>query len=174
MKYNLGDKVWWAWGTRKEEWVQCPECFGLKYLTVILGNQSEVTIECEGCKRGYLGSLGNVSYWKQTAEAKLVTINRIEINRDGETEYGTTESYCVKENDLFSVGERELAEIRALELTNQHNIEEENKIKNKVKQSRSWSWHVHYHRERIRTAEKDIEYHKKCLAYAKTLSKEVS
>lgn len=169
MRFNIGYKAWWATCKTTEEWIKCQECFGLKYLVVILGDQTEVKIECEGCRRGYLGSLGSVSYWKHSATAELVTIERVEIKKDG-IEYGVNGSYCVNETELFAEGERDLAEIRALELSEQWNKEQEAKIYKKVKDHRSWSWHVHYHRDCIRKAEKDIAYHKSCLDYAKKVS----
>ena len=172
MKYKIGDKVWWAHRKITEKWEMCPECFGLKYLTVILGDQSEVQIECEGCKRGYLSSLGRVSFLEHTAEPTIVEINKIEVKKDG-VEYGTTECYSIDEEDLFPIGHRELADIRALELSVKHNEEESAKIKNKIKEHKSWSWHVTYHRGCIRRAQKDIEYHSKCLDYAKSVCKNV-
>ena len=163
--YNIGDKVWYAQRKTEEKTVKCPECFGKKYLTVILGDDSKVTIDCAGCASGYNPPLGYIFYWEQYSDVSLVTINRVEINTDY-VEYKFCGNYIAKDTDIFPT--KELAEIRAKELAEEHNREELEKIYRKEKHNHSWAWHVHYYRDMIRRAERDIERAREKLDFAKT------
>jgi len=171
--YNIGDKVWHASRKTTEKKVTCPECFGEKYLTVILGDRSLVTIDCAGCASGYDPPKGYVTYHKQDVEVKLVTICKVEIYSD-RTEYGFDGSehahHVAKDSDFFST--KPEAEVRAKELAEEYNKEQLAKIHRKEKSHRDWSWHVHYYRKMIRDAEKTIEMAKAKLDVARMKEKE--
>lgn len=171
--YNIDDKVWYASRTSTKERIVCPECFGKKYLTVILGNDSKVTVDCAGCALGYDPPRGYVTYYKQDVEVRLVTICKIEIGPDC-IEYGfdrVEHGYKIaKDTDLFD--NRIQAEVRAKELAEEWNKEQLEKIHHKEKNHRDWSWHVHYYRKQIRDAKETIEYATKQLDAAKTHVKE--
>jgi len=168
MPYNIGDKIWYAGRKSTEETVVCPECFGKKYLTVILGDDSRVTIDCAGCASGYGPPKGYVTYYKQYIDISPIVIDRVEINREY-VEYGFNKTDCscriAKDTDLFDT--REEAEIRAKELAEEWNQEQLDMIHRKEKNNRSWSWHVHYYRKEIREAEKTIERAREKLDAAK-------
>ena len=167
--YNIGDKVWYAQRKTIEEMVECPECFGKKYLTVILGDDSRVMINCAGCASGYLSSRGYIFYRKQDIDVSLVTIERVEINPDY-VEYKFNNCYIAKDIDIFPT--KEQAEIKAKELAEEHNKKEIEKIYKKEKHNHTWAWHVYYYRDMIRRAEKDIERAKRKLDAAKSKAKE--
>lgn len=171
--YNINDKVWHANRKSTEERATCPECFGKRYLTVILGDGSQVTIDCAGCASGYDPPQGYVTYHKQGVDVRLVTICKVTIYSEY-AEYGFdgTESchHVAKDTDLFST--KKEAEVRARELAKEWNREQLAKIHRKEKNHRDWSWHVHYHRKQIRNAEKTIEYAKAKLDAAKAHTKE--
>jgi len=163
--YNIGDKVWYAGRKSTTESVVCPECFGKKYLTVILGDDSQVTIDCAGCEPGGCQPpRGYMTYYKQDIKVSQVTICKIEIDPTG-VEYGYGEYNCgchiTKDTDIFDTEEE--AEVRAKELAEQWNQEQLARIHQKEKNNRTWSWHVHYHRRQIRDAEETIERSKKKL-----------
>ncbi len=170
--YNIEDKVWHATWTSIDEPVTCPECFGKLYLTVILGDDSQVTIACAGCASGYDPPKGYVTYYKASAEVELVTIDRVEINPTY-IEYAFNKVGCTchiaRDTDLFAT--KEEAQIRAKQLEKEHNKQELAKIHRKEKNHRDWSWHVHYYRRQIRDAEKTIEYATKQLDAAKLHAK---
>jgi len=169
MPYNIGDRVWYAGRESTTKEVVCPECFGKKYLTVILGDDSQVTIDCAGCKLGYNPPRGYITYWEQKPSIRQVTICKVEITSD-HVEYGYdgTGSSCLiaKETELFDTEEK--AEIRAEELAEEWNKEKLAEIHRKEKNNHTWSWHVHYHRSQIREAERTIEYAREKLDAAKT------
>ena len=59
--FKIGDKVFQANYGRHERWIVCPDCLGTKHVKVILGDGTEVQIECGGCDPGgYEPSLGRI------------------------------------------------------------------------------------------------------------------
>lgn len=167
--YNIGDSLWYAGREAIEETVTCPECLRNGYLTVTLGDASEVTIPCAGCSDGYLPPKGYIRYWKHKISVSLVTIDRVEINRDY-TEYLFDNNRLAKDTDLFLT--KDQAEARAKELAEKYNKVELERINKKEKHNRTWAWHVHYYRKMIRNAEKDIERAKTQLAFAESKAHE--
>jgi len=171
--YNINDKVWHASRNSTLEKVTCPECFRKKYLTVTLGGDSQVTIDCAGCSVGIDPPRGFVTYYKQDIDVRLITIDRVEINPDY-VEYAFDMVGCgyhlAKDKDLFAT--KEEAEVRAKELAEEWNKEQLAKIHRKEKNNHTWSWHVHYYRRQIRDAKQTIEYAEKKLDAAKTHVKE--
>lgn len=167
-KYKIGDVAWYANRERKIKWLECPHCFGQKALTVILGDGSQVSIDCECCRRG-LEAWGRIESWEEVVAVKQITINRVEVFPD-KVEYGFYESYRTEEINLFDT--KEDAEVRAEELAEEYRQEEFRRLEAKDKYSRKWSWHVYYHRNAIKEAQRQIAYHTAKLNVAKTKSKQ--
>lgn len=173
-KYKIGDKVWQAVSGTREKRVLCPECFGKTYLTVILGDDSQVKIHCVACKErmsyGYDEySTGSVRYYEWFAEPKMREITGMDIGPD-KIEYKSHTSDCsyytMKEDEMFSTEEE--AKVKADELSAIHNQEELDKIHKKEKNNRTWAWNLHYHKDCIKRAEKDLAYHTAKATWAKT------
>jgi len=164
--YKMGDKVWYAQRKNVEKTMVCPECFGKKYLTVVLGDDSRVTINCAGCSSGYDPAKGFITYYQWETDVEEVVIDNIEITPKGIT-YGFDGCYRANNTDMFAT--REKAEIRARELAEEHNKEELEKLSRKEKSNRTWSWNVHYYRSEIRKSKKDIERYEKRLSVAKNI-----
>jgi hypothetical protein len=173
--YSLGDTVWHAHHIRAQRTITCPECFGKKYLTVILGDDSKVTIDCAGCASGYDPPKGYVNYYEYSPEVRQVIISKVEITKD-HVEYGydgTNGSHWIaKDTELFST--KEEAEIKAKELAEEWNKEQLARIHRKEKKDHTWAWHVHYYRKQIRDAKKTIEHAQKKLDAAREHSKEAT
>jgi len=168
-KFNIGDKVWYARTGGTQKTVICPECFGKKFLTVILGDDSQVTIDCAGCAMGFEPPKGYVTYWEWGVDVKEVVIERLEIEKD-KIEYGFLDCYRAESNRIFPT--KEEAEKRALELAEEHNKEELARIHRKEKNNHTWAWNAYHHRDCIRRAENDLVYHKAKLDVAKIKAKE--
>lgn len=164
MKYKIGDKVWYAKREVTQKTVECPDCFGNRYLTVIKGDGSQVTIDCAGCASGYDPPLGCVTYWEQATDVIEIVIDRVEETAT-KVEYGFSGVYSVKETDLFC--NKESAEARALDLADKHNQEELDKINRKEKHNRTWAWHVTYHAREIKRLREQLVYHTAKLDVAK-------
>ena len=163
--FKIGDKVWYASRKTINKSIVCPECFGKKALTVILGDDSTVSIDCAGCASGYDPPKGYVTFWEQSVNVSEEIIQKIIIEID-KVEYGFNNCYSTDEKNIFLI--KEDAEKRASELAEEHNKEELEKIYRKEKNNHTWSWNVHYHRNCIRNCERDLIYHKAKLAVAKT------
>lgn len=159
--FNRGDKVWHASFKRILKRVVCPECFGKKYLTVILGDDSRVIIDCAGCSAGYDPPKGYVEYFEHSADVELVTICEVRIYNSIEYGFNHQESldFTVHRiaNDKNMFATKPEAEVRAQKLAEEWNQEQLAKIHQKKNNDRSWSWHVHYYRKMIRDAEQTIE-----------------
>lgn len=168
--YNIGDKVWWAHCESKETHPTCPDCLGSGKLTVIMGDQSKVSIDCTGCRRGYLGSVGYIIQYEWVNNPIQVEIIRVEKKLSGQYEYKTTDSYLIEEKDLFI--DLVNAQERCIELTEERRLDNIKSIKMKYKDTHSWAWNATYHRKCIRDAYKNIEYHTNKLSFADKKSKE--
>lgn len=165
MKFNIGDKAWVArGGNHTEVWVTCPHCFGKKYLTVIMGDDSQVTIDCDCCKEGYNDCRGQIKEYKFVASAYEITIESIEV-RCGKTQYNNND-----ECDVFLT--KEEAETRAEQFRAENDRQEAGRILHKKDKNRDWAWNASYHRKELKRALHDVEYHTAALDVAKLKSKE--
>ena len=169
-KFNIDDKVWFAATYPIEKREVCPDCFGKKVLTVILGDDSRVSIDCSGCSAGYEPPRGYIIYWEKSTKVRQVIINRVEIQVD-KIEYGFSSSCYTNEENLFF--DKEDAEKRAKELAEIYNKEELDRISSKEKSNRTWAWNVHYYRKQIRDAENTIACYKAKLEASKGLKDEI-
>lgn len=171
-KFNIGDEVWHATTKTREVYDTCLECMGKRYLTVILGDDSQVTIQCECCKRGYMGATGQINRFEHYEEVALRSVGGVEISGDT-FEYrlpsGSGGYYCVKESDVFN--NQASAELRATKIAAERTKEAMDNSHRKYKQDRSWAWHVKYHREALRRALEQVGYHNEELQYAKSVAK---
>lgn len=169
-KFKIGDDVYYAsFESYCQSKITCQDCFGNKYLTVILGDDSKVTVECTGCRYGYDEPQGYHVIYEAKSCSELVTIERMEIQKDS-VEYGFKNCYRAKEDRLFKT--KEEADLVANILIEKNREEQLQRVKHKEKNTRSWAWNATYHRGRIRQANKDLEYHTAKLDVAKIKAKE--
>jgi hypothetical protein len=162
-KFSYGEMVWCAEVAPTETRLTCPDCFGKKYLRVILGDDSEVTIDCPGCERGYLGPQGVIMSHDYAATVTARVVMGMEV-WDGRFRYSFYQRSGVEESCCFATQEE--ASTRAVELQKEHEEQEQKRLDNKEKPNRTWAWNATYHRGCLRRANKDIEYHTKKLAMA--------
>ena len=155
--YNIGDKVWVARFERVEEKVTCNCCFGSGYLTVIMGDKSEVTVECTNCQSGYDPPKGYNVIHNYAANSKMETITGIEIS-EGEIDYKTDGHYISDQGSIFLT--KKEADEKADELGRIFYANQLKQLQSrKENDKRSWAWNATYHRGRIKRAKEDIEYH---------------
>jgi len=174
-KYNIGDKVWYAHFESITRSAICPECMGDRYLTVIMGDDSRVTIPCAGCSSGYDQPTGYVSYWESAPMVHQTTIDGMEVSKEKVKYKIETSSYSwriLHPEDVFDTSDE--AAIRAKEMSDEYNKKQLDKLNKKDFQHRhrTWAWHVHYYRREIREAKKTIEFAEKKLSAAKEKAKE--
>jgi len=164
MKYKIGDVVWWARFETTETSIECPDCAGDSFIRCIMGDGTEVTVDCGNCHVGYEEfSRGRVRTCDRVPFAATTTIIGMDVKLNS-VEYRIPQSYIVCEDDLWDTEEAALdrAKVKAVEAGE----EELARIKRKEKDTRSWAWNATYHRRCIRNAERDIEYHSKKLDVA--------
>ncbi len=165
--HQIGEWVWRATLKHRQVEVICPDCFGRRALRVILGDDSEVVINCAGCTLGYEPPRGYVHEDRVEATVEHVQINRIEAETNNGvpiTFYGGSGFYRESEEDLFL--NAETAQVRAEALQLEHEQEQLASIRRKEKTTRDWAWHVTYHRKGIKQAQRDLEWHTAKLAVA--------
>jgi hypothetical protein len=166
IKFNIGDTAWLAKAGQEQTWITCPECLGSGRLRVILGDDSEVSIECVCCERGYEGSPGKLQTYAFRATAEPVHITGVETRmHDGviETRYNSG-CWSVDEQNLYETRLSALG--RADALVEEHEIEETKRLKYKEKQHKTWAWHVRYYRSCIRASKEQIARYEAKLAVA--------
>jgi len=166
-KFNIGDTAYVARAGQEQIWITCPECCGSGRLRVILGDESQVSIACVCCERGYEGSPGRIQTYAFVARTEEVTITGIEshTNESGVlTTYKFSGCYVEDEKNLFIT--RDAAIIRAATLAEKHQVEETKRLKYKEKQHKTWASNVAYWRSQIRRAKEDIVRYEARLAVA--------
>lgn len=168
-KFQIGDSVWAATWDATEAWVECPDCCGHGRLRVIMGDGTEVSIDCQNCELGYQGPQGRKLYYARAARAELCVIKGVRIEGD-HVEYQSSRSYTELEVNLFDNEADALA--RAQMIASEEETKERNRIFQKEKDTRSWAWNATYHRRAIRDAKKAIDYHTRKLAVASLKAKE--
>lgn len=172
-RFNIGDKVYVATFGRKAITVPCPDCFGSTRLSVILGDDTEVSIECVGCTPGgFNPPRGFITNYEWAASASRQTVTGVEEQiEDGEIKYRYhfAGGYCDYDGKTFATEEEAL--VKANELRQAHEDDENRRLMAKTKDKRSWAWNVHYHRQCAERARKDLAYHEDkariCAAKAK-------
>ena len=169
--FNIGDKVFKARYGRNEKWVTCPDCFGTKHVTVILGDGTAITIECGGCDPGgYKPSCGVIKQYDYETQVHEHTVTGVTIRASG-AEY-ELDKFCGggywTGNDKDVFGTKEEAHTDGERQRAEHENEENRRLMAKTKDHKSWAWNYRYHRDCIKRAEKEIEYHSRkaqiCLA----------
>lgn len=180
MKFNIGDKIWYAKYERyTTEKVTCPDCCGNKYLTIIMGDETKINIPCQSClhrdEYSYEDySRGFIEVYVGKPKVEQLIITGIDCQGD-EIEYKMKTSSCscyiATEKQIFN-NEAD-AIIKGQGLADEYLIEQKNNIENrKHNDKRTWAWHVYYHRKAIEGAKKNIEYHTKKLGIAIVKNKE--
>ena len=162
-KFNIGDMVYHATAGQEHIWITCPECLGSGRLRVILGDDSEVSIACVCCERGYEGSPGRIQTYRFEGNATERTITGMEVRQGQPTRYSVG-CWSTEETNLFAT--RREAGDRALVLVQEHEAEETKRLKYKEKNYKTWAWNVSYWRSQIRHAKEEIAHCEARLAVA--------
>lgn len=81
-KYKIGDRVWWARCGTREVAHDCPICFRKKRVILILGDDSEVEVECDFCGKGYEGPKGYILEYQWVATPEEVRIDGLNIEEN--------------------------------------------------------------------------------------------
>ncbi len=156
MRYKLGDKVYWIEsGTNYGKTIPCPVCFGKRFVTVILGDDSQVKTECGYCSHGYDRPSGSAKVWEPNAILKNGTITGVSCKDGIRYEVGYTSLYEYELYDNESIAE-EARKIRLEEEIKRAEVWFKESFVNCTKKQ---AWSAGYHRNQIKSAERNIEWH---------------
>lgn len=159
-EYNVGDLVYWAKADIQHIRVKCPVCFGKRVVTLIMGNDEQVVLECDYCGKGCDNAPGYIDEWEWTPGVQEIKIDKKiveEVNGERDIEYRYV-NYILRHDDIFStVGEAEERIKEKIVIHEQEEAERMERIKD-VK-NKSYAWLVGYHRRQAKEAQKDLEYH---------------
>lgn len=155
-KFSIGDTVYQSQAGQEKIWVTCPECLGSGCLRVIMGDDSEVSIPCVCCERGYEGSLGRIQSYQFMARTTEHIITGVDAQmREGRLRVRYSFGcYSTEEENVFTT--RGEALLRSDILVSEHEAEETKRLKYKEKQTKTWAWNVSYWRGVIRRAKEEI------------------
>jgi len=155
-KFNIGDTVYHASAGQENVWITCPECLGSGRLRVIMGDNSEVSIACVCCERGYEGSPGRIRSYQFLSQITEQEVTGIEsrISGEGSSVRYMCGSWSAEEKDVFAT--REDAAARVTTLISEHEIEEVRRLRCKEKQTKTWACNVSYWKSEIRRAKETI------------------
>lgn len=166
-KFNIGDTVYQANAGQERVWITCPECLGSGRLCVIMGDNSEVSIACVCCDRGYEGSPGRIQSYQfhgGTTEHQVTGVESKISDKGFQVRYMMGNTWLIDEEDVFAT--RDDAAARVALLITQHQSEEAKNLRYKEKQHKTWASNVAYWRAQIRRAKDDIARYEARLAVA--------
>ena len=172
--FNIGDKVFKARYEKQEKWVTCPDCLGSRRVKMVLGDGTEILIECGGCDPGgYQPSTGRIRQYDYATVVKEYTVTGVNT-RANEVGYeldncGAGSYYTGTDKDVF--GTVEEAQADGDNQRAEHEASENKRLMAKTKDHKSWAWNATYHRRCIKDHERQLEYHRAkvqvCAAKAK-------
>lgn len=165
--FKIGDKVWVAHTRQIPKYITCPDCFGKKYLTVILGDDSRVTIECSGCSKGFNPARGVI----ETFEMEPTTEEKVITGLEQRTEKGvirvTYRFDCYGYDDDRVHRTKEEAAVAAESLRQERLAEEKARINRKERETKTWAWNVHYYRQQVKNGLEQVKRYSEMLDAAK-------
>lgn len=156
MSYNIGDKAYWIESnTNYGKKIPCPMCFGKRFITLILGDDSQAQIECGFCSHGLERPSGFANTWEPAAIIHSGVITGVS-NREGtKYEIGRCNLFA---HELYSTEDEAklVQEVKLKEVTEQaERWFKESFIRAKKQQI----WSAGYHRNCIKSAERTISWH---------------
>jgi hypothetical protein len=137
--------------------VPCPVCYGKLRVTVILGNDEQVSIECDYCTHG-IGNRpsGTCHAWGPYSSVTETTVTGM-VRKDGgwriETPVYSPDTHLIFANRDEAEAQRVILHAKA----------------EKDAEAQAWAcaqharkklaWHVGYHNSQLRRAQFDVEWH---------------
>ena len=157
-EFKIGDQVWLARFEVVASSVECPDCGVTGRLRVTFHDETQVSINCANCARGYEPPTGRVTVHERKAIAHPCVVTGMEITAEGiEYHLSGGAGYHFRSRDVFSTIEG--AEARGTVLAEEAKKEELARVYRKERNTRSWAWHASYHRNEIKRCQKEIERH---------------
>lgn len=170
---NAGDKIWLAHVRQERINVTCPICFGKLKVTLILGDDSQVEVECDYCGKGFEGPQGYVTTYEFKSDPVQIEITGRGMHQSGIEEVWTYQysgCYIANSDQLFKTQAE--AVVKCVELVAEH---EENKAAHAEKRKqyghKSYTWAAGYHLREIKSHEHQLAWHQQRVQVCKAKSR---
>lgn len=156
MKYKIDDKVFYVQSsTHYQKTIPCRLCFGKRFVTIILGDGSEVKSMCGACDRGMESATGYETTHEPEAIIKEGRITGISCRDGVKYEINGSSFY---ENEIYSSeaeAEKE-RQIKFEEVTKRADLWYKDSFINCTKKQ---LWSARYHRGCVESAERNLRWH---------------
>lgn len=169
--FGIGDTVWKCGHEYQETWIECPDCAGTRAITLVLGNGTQQSMDCNRCQIGYDRPSGMVKHVVYDSQPTRFVCRRIVGWTDGLPDYTESEecesgySYA-HSKDLYTDKaecEKACAERNAERKANDERIV----IANIASKRRSLAFSSHYWAGKVKTLERELEAARARLAACK-------
>jgi len=166
--YSVGDKVWVVKIRSTKEEIPCPVCFGDLVVIMILGDGTQVELDCNFCAPGYSPPTGKVDngHYECTARPLCLVLTGVDQRRrDGKMDV-TYWSGCNGYNaDRVGATQEEALELGAIEGAKINERKDLN-LQRKFKDHKNYTWNAGYY---MREAKRSLEEHHRYLKKARIM-----
>lgn len=156
--FARGEKRWRVCSVSERVRIPCPVCNGLKQVTIILGDATMETVQCDACGLGFEGPRGYVEEWTQEPRVEPLVITDIVSWRDNEWRVR-----CSDGNE-YDLGRLYVSELQAMEQAQaQAEALRENNYGARARRRKGVSkltWSLYYHKQQIAECERKIAWHR--------------
>ena len=156
--FSIGETFWRPVLTPQQLTVPCPVCSGEKVVTVIIGQDERLMVECDACGLGYEHPRGVIEEWVSDPGAAEFVIEAVESFMRGEwTVRSTTKerhsfaSLCRTESEALAVS------VAACATQAEENMRRRQHHRGRVSKA---TWSVQYHRAMIKDLERQLAWHR--------------
>jgi hypothetical protein len=168
--YRPGDTIWHAsFNPHRDKRVPCPVCYGKGSVVLILGNNDQVTIECDYCGKGsQTGPRGYDTVYEATAIAveRRITEVRVKVTTEGEKREYLSANWALAPEDIFTTEAEALA--RAQEKAAAAEAEEVRRGGVSWEyDAKSYAWKAGYHLRQIERSRRDMAYAERMISVCK-------
>lgn len=153
---SIGETVYWVEShIHHGKSIPCPMCFGKRFVTIILGDESRTESECGMCSHGLDRATGQAKTWEASATIYSGIITGLSTREGMKYEVGYKSVY---QHECFN------SELEAIPTRDKKLKEAEAQRDQWFKDSfvnckKSQLWSAGYHRSCIKDAERKIEWH---------------
>lgn len=154
---SIGDTVYWVEShTHYGKSIPCPMCFGKQFVTIILGDGSNVKSECGMCSHGLDRATGQTKTWEAVALILSGAITGISTREGVKYEVGHTSVY---QHECFD-SEDEAIPVRDAKLKEMEERRDTWFKESFIRCKKTQIWNAGYHRGCIEDLERNISWHK--------------
>ena len=160
--YDVGDHVFVVRTRNSKIMVDCPVCYGDKSVIVILGNDEQVKVPCQYCKKGFNDPSGVVnSGYIEISEIVQTTITEVRKRQNyNELEITYSTPAGIYRPEQVSNTRKEAEKLGETRVEKFNKLADE-KFAKKYKDHKSYSWNAGYYLNKADQSLKDHERYSK-------------